>query len=298
VWLIERTMRSIKSLTYSFLAFSSIAYTASAQVAEETTEVAPTIEQIQSVYPSASSAGTVGKVGRYSQVTVQENQFYLNAKDTAQLMQDWGNLPATYAGSVVADDQSYAIIFTFDNIGYVKDDEKGDLDADELLKAIKEGEVEANKQRKAAGIDTLTTKGWTTKPNYNAGTNNLEWALLFEAGDGTQSVNHNVKILGRRGVTDATLICDPSQLDALQPTLKATLAGFEYTAGNTYAEFKEGDKVSEYGLKALLVGGGIFAASKLGILALLGKYFKVIVVAVIGFFAMLKYKIFGKKSEN
>jgi uncharacterized membrane-anchored protein len=59
------------------------------------------------------------------------------------------------------------------------------------------------------------------------------------------------------------------------------ITNYSYTSGNTYAEFKEGDKIAKYGLIGLIAGGALFAAAKTG---LLGKFLKPILIglAVVG----------------
>ena len=61
-------------------------------------------------------------------------------------------------------------------------------------------------------------------------------------------------------------------------TIDALLADYAYTDGNKYSEWREGDKVAEYGLTALIAGGAGIAAAKLG---LFGKMWKVILAAFI-----------------
>ena len=285
---------SISTLT--LLAFSSWAVSQEATLESATPQQEEVYVPTYQGYRSILNTGKIGKIGRSSQIQVQEGQVYLNGSDTAKLMEAYGNLPTTYHGAIVAIDESYIITFKFDETGYVKDDEKGDLDAEEILQAFKNGDAEGNKQRKAAGMDTLTTVGWAFEPKYNESTNNLEWAIIFQSGDGSQTVNHNIKILGRKGVMDAVLLCDPTALDSLRPMLDNTLAGFEYTEGNKYAEYEEGDKIAEYGLTGLIVGGGLLAAGKLGLFALLGKFWKIIAAGLVGigaFIVKMKNKVTG-----
>lgn len=292
-------MKNIYLIIPCLLAFMNFALAQAAPMVDATEEVQGPImlEEIKQHFPSAKGAGEVAKLGSNATITVQEGQFFLNGSDTKKLMEMWGNLPQSYKGGILANDESYVITFTFNPIGYVKDDEKQNLDADELLEQLIEMQEAANKERKKVGKETLTVTGWATEPKYNEETNNLEWALKLKAEDGTETVNHNIKILGRKGVTDATLICDPATLDSLLPTLDNTLATFAYTQGNKYSEYKEGDKVAEYGLKALMLGGGVYAASKMGLFALLGKFWKAIVAGIIVVGAALKSFIFGKKKE-
>lgn len=239
-------------------------------------------------FKSALPVGEIGNL-KNAEITVGENQVYLNGTDTSRLMASYGNLPTTYNGSLVELNEYYNIVFEFENIGYVKDDEE--LDADKILKALKEADTAANEARKAQGLSTLHTVGWEIPPYYNQDTNNLEFALRFRDETGETFVNHTVKILGRKGSMNVVLICDSEDLSSLRPMLEKSLASFQYTSGNKYSEYQEGDKIAEYGLTGLIAGGALFAAAKWG-----GKLWKLIIVgaiAVFAFFAKIKNKIFG-----
>lgn len=294
-------MKLIKKSIIASLALTSWAIAqepsseAPAANAQEQEMLPTTYEDFKEAFRSALPAGETGTIGNSSQIKVQENQVFLNGSDAAELMENYGNLPSTYHGAIVAIDESYVITFKFEETGYVKDDEKDELDADELLKSFKESEKAANEARKEAGLGSSTIVGWAFEPKYNESTNNLEWAIIAQDETGTQYVNHEIKILGRKGVMDAVLICDPSMLESLRPMLDETLAGFEYLEGNKYSEFKEGDKIAEYGLTGLIVGGGLLAAGKLGFFAVIGKFWKLIVGGIVAFFALIKNKIFGRK---
>jgi uncharacterized membrane-anchored protein len=93
---------------------------------------------------------------------------------------------------------------------------------------------------------------------------------------------------------NATLVADPETLQADVQSFKASLAGFEFNPGERYAEFHEGDRVAEYGLAALVVGGGAAIAAKTGLLA---KFWKLIVLGVAGLAGLVK-KLLGRKSER
>jgi uncharacterized membrane-anchored protein len=60
------------------------------------------------------------------------------------------------------------------------------------------------------------------------------------------------------------------------------LGGFEFTSGNKYSEFVRGDKIAEYGLAGLIVGGTGVALLKSGLLQKFGKAIVVGIVALLG----------------
>jgi uncharacterized membrane-anchored protein len=69
-----------------------------------------------------------------------------------------------------------------------------------------------------------------------------------------------------------TLVTDPEHVNADIAEFKSMLAGYRFNSGDTYSEFKPGDKVATYGLAALIVGGGAAVAAKSGLLKFLGKF--------------------------
>ena len=169
--------------------------------------------------------------------------------------------------------QSWFVVFSYDPSGYVKDDEKGKLDADAILATLREGTEAGNKERRARGWETLTLEGWVRPPYYDSATHNLTWSTRGRAESTGASVNHSVRLLGRGGVLHADLVLEPEQLASALERFDDVIAGTEFRAGNTYAEWRSGDKVAEYGLTALVAGGACAAAMKLG---LFGKLWKLL----------------------
>ena len=170
----------------------------------------------------------------------------------------------------------------------MKDDDKDKIDADELLKAHRENQDQGNQQRKKMGLDELSINGWAVPPYYNEQSKAVEFGLRVGLKGGpsaNESVNYNTKILGRRGWMDVDLVCAPEELDSSLAALRGALKGFTYTSGETYAEYKKGDKVSEYGVAALLGAGTLAVAAKTGLLA---KLWKPIALGLIALAAVFK----------
>jgi uncharacterized membrane-anchored protein len=181
-------------------------------------------------------------------------------------------------------------------VGYVKDDEKDKLDADKILEDLRKGQEQANSELSRRGMSPITILGWQTPPFYNPETKNLEWAIRLSSAEG-QVVNYRTKILGRRGVMDVVLVCDENQLATVVPEYQKILTGFSYKKEESYASFEEGDKIAEYGLTGLIVGGTLLAAAKTGLLAKLGKFLKPIIIGVVAIFAGVA-KLFGFKKNK
>ena len=144
----------------------------------------------------------------------------------------------------------------------------------------------------------MSIKTPTTSPNYNASTHNLEWAILLKDDDGFFTLNHNIRILGRNGMMIATLVANLEEFSEILPIYRNILKDFTFKTGQSYSEFKQGDKLAKYGLTALIAGGAGAAAAKLGLFQIIGKFGKVIFLAVIAFFAAFWRKIIGLFSRS
>lgn len=264
----------------------------------------PQVEQEQPAQPQVRlewtrGSGAAAPIGTLAEMDLGEDFVYLDVEGTQQLMELTenplsGNEQATVAPA--AEGETWFLVFEFDDVGYVSDDEKDSLDADAMLTSIKEGTEAANEERRSRGWSALQIVGWQEPPHYDARTHNLSWAVIAES-EGGRSVNRIVKLLGRHGVMTATLVADADALAAAVPRVDALLDGYRFTPGSTYAEFVPGkDKLAQYGLTALVVGGAGAALVKSGLLA---KLWKPIAVALVAFGAGIKRVLFGgRKAEQ
>ncbi len=245
------------------------------------------------------------KLGDVAQIEVPAGFAFIDGKNTRDLMKASGE-PTTgkELGLLAPTNEHWSVIFEFSDIGYVKDTEKDKLDADKLLAAIKEGTDAANKERERMGNPPLIIVGWEQPPKYDDVTHNLEWAIRATSA-GRPILNYNTRLLGRKGVMEVVLIVRPDSLPATLPTFKNLIAGYKFGSGQNYAEYRPGDKVAQYGLAALVLGGAAVGAAKLGMFAWLAvflkKAWKLVVVgfaAVVTFFKKLFARFFGKRDDS
>ena len=193
-----------------------------------------------------------------------------------------------------AEDSQWFIIFEFSESGYIKDDDRDDLDADAMIKSIREGTKQSNEERRRRGWSTMEIVGWEVPPKYNTETKNLEWAIRGE-NEGDPVVNFNTRILGRRGVMEANLVIDPSVLQDALPEFRTLLAGFDFVDGQRYSDFRQGDKIAKYGLAALVTGGAAAVALKSG---LLQKLLKPIIIGLLAIGAIFKKFFRGGRTST
>lgn len=255
---------------------------------------------------------TVASLGPNAEITVPEGFLFTDQRGTRKLLELTHNVVGgTEVGAIVpagdGEEDQWFVVFEFREIGYVKDDEKDTINPDALLSSLREGTESANEQRKKKGWNTLELVGWEKSPYYEAQSHNLTWAIRGRStsSEGEHlSVNHSVRMLGRRGTMDADLVMGPEQYANSVPRFEALMNGFRFKEGHRYADFVKGDQVAAYGLTALIAGGagavaiktGLFAQFWKGIIALLLVLKKAVIVLVLGLFAFIRKLFMGMKN--
>ena len=203
-------------------------------------------------------------------------------------------------GSIYPADENknWYVVMEYDESGYVKDNEK--IDAKDLLKSYQEGQKEYNKQHpEKAKVDVA---GWEKEPYYDKKTNNLAWSVMYKNDtEKTTYANHNVKVLTRKGFVSFILVANPTELTEARKVLdEKIIPKFAIETGNRYSDFNAStDKIAEYGVAGLILGG--VALGKGGIIAALLAMKKLLVVAVaaiVGGIAYLWKLITGKKNNS
>lgn len=246
-------------------------------------------------------------------IALPATHVFIPKDEAAAMLEDMGNVPGENLLGLIApkdiEGEQYFITVRWDAEGYVRDDDADKMDTDEMLESFKDGVEESNEFRKEKGFRPIHIDGWGQVPTYDKSLHHMVWGLIV-ADDEGKSVNYNTRLLGREGYLALNLVCAPDRLEALRPMLKDLLAEVHYLEGKRYADFKEGgsDKVAEYGLAALVMGGAAAAGKtflKVGLIAKFGKVIlaaliagkKFFLVAAIGALAFLK-NLFTRKKED
>jgi uncharacterized membrane-anchored protein len=214
----------------------------------------------------------------------------LEAPQAKKLMERMGNLGNdNLLGVATKPDATWIVTIRFTEEGYVKDDEAEKMDADEILKTIREGTEEANQEREKRGFRPMHVVGWSEPPHYERKAHHLIWGITGHGeGDDGDVINYNTRVLGRKGYVALNLIDDAKQIAGGKPDVAKLLAATTYNAGARYEDFdKKSDKVAEYGLAALVVGGAGAAALKLVKIGLLAKFGGKLIALLIAFKKLL-----------
>lgn len=231
---------------------------------------------------------------------------YLNPANAEKVLVAWGNPPGNETqGAIVPNDvdpftqTGWAVFITYEDDGHVDDSEAAEIDYAELLKDMQQGTEDSNAARKEAGYPELHLVGWAEPPHYDASTKKLYWAQHLRGSSGQNSLNYDVRILGREGVLSMNAVAGMDQLQAVRQDMRPLIDIAEFNEGYRYAEFNaKTDRMAEYGLGALIAGG---VAAKLGLFAKLGAFLlafkKVIFIGVIALGGLLA-KLLGRKKEE
>lgn len=243
-----------------------------------------------------------------AKLTVPENFRYLAPADADIVLTEmWGNPKGNDTlGMLIPSDLSpldqkcWAVIITYADDGYVKDSDADKIDYSDLLKKMQKATLEYNKEREKEGYPPMTLVGWATPPRYDKATHKMYWAKeLSFPGAEENTLNYNIRVLGRRGVLVLNAVAAISDLKIIEEHTPAIVGMIDFRDGNRYADFNgKTDKVAEYGLAGLIAGAvamkaGLFKAIWLALLA--AKKF--VIIGAVALFGMVK-KLFGKKEKS
>lgn len=216
----------------------------------------------------------------------------------------WGNPPGNEQGvlgivmpagaSPLSD--SWGAVISYEDTGYVADDDAAEADYGEILEQLKQGSEEANAERTRQGYPAMHVVGWAENPHYDAATHSVVWARDLKVdGIAGNALNYDLRTLGRKGVLSINFISGMSNLADIRLAAASFADHARFEAGSRYEDFDPAtDRKAEYGIGGLVAAGvGVAAAKKLGILAILLKFGKFIVVGLLALGAVLRNKIAG-----
>lgn len=237
-------------------------------------------------------------------LNVPDNFYFLNAEDAERvLVEAWGNPPGQNAlgmlfpaGFSPLDNDAWAVTVAYEEEGYVSDENAEDIDYDELLEQMQEDTRASSVERDKMGYGTVSLVGWASAPYYDASSNKLHWAKEIRFGDSDENtLNYNVRVLGRKGVLVLDFIAGMSQLPLIKQNLGSVLAIAEFDQGSSYSEFDPDlDEVAAYGIGALVAGKVIAKTGFLVVALVFLKKFGIFILLGLG--ALLKM-VFKRKES-
>ncbi|ADG66920.1 Uncharacterized membrane-anchored protein-like protein [Planctopirus limnophila DSM 3776] len=245
--------------------------------------------------------------GRFAvgpQATIQiPDGFQITNSAGAQIyMELSGNPPSANIQSVVTFTEEpfgFYLIFSYEDSGKVDDRDASNLNADELLKQLRENTNAGNAHRKQLGLEPLYIDRWIIPPRYNSTTKQLEWALRGHSESGNPVANWDTRILGRYGMMSVKLVMtNPDEIESVIPGVNQLLQGFSFNAGSDYASWQPGDKVAALGVTALVAGSTTAVAAKLGFFQKMGVFIFKYIYLILAALGAVGARFLGKSASN
>ncbi|MBJ2125509.1 MULTISPECIES: DUF2167 domain-containing protein [unclassified Flavobacterium] len=229
---------------------------------------------------------------------------FLNGEQTQNVLSNlWGNPEdKSILGSLVPDGKgvthsdSWMFVISYQGDGYVKDNDAGDIDYDDLLKTMKEDVKAENAERKKAGYSEVQLIGWASTPFYDNNLKVLHWAKELQFGqDKEHTLNYDLRVLGRKGMYNISAVAGIDQLEEVKASIPGIIKSVEFNEGHKYLDFDaDTDTVAAWTIGGLVAGKVL---AKVGFFAILAKFGKFIVIGIIAAFAAVKKFLFGDKNQ-
>ena len=240
-------------------------------------------------------------------LNVPENFYFIDSADSEKvLVEVWGNPPdQNVLGMLFPADMSpfdynaWAVSIEYEEDGYVSDADADKIDYDDLLKQMKADTAASSSARVAEGYESIELVGWAAPPYYDATEKKLHWAKEIKFGEQAEenTLNYNIRVLGRRGVLVLNFIASIEQKAEIESNIDDVLALAAFDQGSTYSEFDPDiDQVAAYGIGALVAGKVVAKTGFLAMAIVFLKKFGIFVVFGVG--ALLKRLFFRKKSDT
>jgi uncharacterized membrane-anchored protein len=218
-------------------------------------------DQPLSLSPSSSeqvqwtSGPADASLGSLADITIPKGYRFTDATGAALLLARMNNpVPTGLVGILAPESGQWWAVLGYRDTGYLKDAGKTEMDTKAILKAISDRAQNQNEARRIHNQPLITSVDWALAPAFDANTHILEWAVLAKTQSG-QVVNHTMRLLGRQGILDATVVETYQSQAALDlDSLRGLMKNISFKAGQRYADYQAGDKISQIGLADLIDG--------------------------------------------
>lgn len=275
-----------------------------AQTPKELVEIMRVMDSIEQSFNWQT--GRVDLAGDVAYVDVPQGMRYLGAEQSKMVLTDfWGNPPELHTNGMLfpatvspLSDSAWAFNINFDDMGYVKDEDADEIDYKELLTQMQKEAQEASTERKKQGYEAIEIVGWASPPYYDKSKKVLHWAKEIKFGDATNgnTLNYDVRFLGRNGVLSLNAIGQVSQLEIIKSNIPVLTNSIQFKEGQRYADFDSKiDNVAAWTIGGLVAGKVL---AKAGFFALILKFIKPLLLGVVALFAVIRKFITGKSNEE
>jgi uncharacterized membrane-anchored protein len=194
-------------------------------------------------------------LGALADIKIPKGYRLTDATGAATLLARMNNpVPAGLVGILAPESGQWWAVLEYRDIGYVNDAGKAGMDTKAILQTISDRAQRQNEDRRIHNLPLITSVDWALAPAFDANTHIVEWAVLAKTQSG-QVVNHTMRLLGRQGLLDATVV-EPYQPQAALDliSLKELMKNISFKSGQRYTDYQAGDKISQIGLAGLIDG--------------------------------------------
>lgn len=284
-------------MSKAFFAFTVALGAALAFVLPEPAAAQRKSDVVRSLHPQR---GTITIGNDLASVRLTDKFVYLDSNDARTfLTQVWENPPSAAEGTLgmllpldpdPLSGEGWGVVITYDDGGYVSDDDAEKIDYASLLKEMQDAVREVSAERVKQGYEAMELVRWARQPYYDKSEKKLYWAKVLRFGNGTdETLNYDIRILGRRGVLNLNAVADLDAMERIDRAAPEILSMVSFNPGNTYAEFNPSmDQVAAYGIAGLIAGGLLAKAGFFnGLIALLLAFKKLVVVGILAVFGGL-----------
>jgi uncharacterized membrane-anchored protein len=248
--------------------------------------------------------GKISLKNGMASVEVPSGFRFLNAEQSRVVLENlWGN-PANdnTLGMIFPQNQGpldtsvFAFNLTYEEMGYVKDDDADKLNYQEMMTDMQKEAVEANKEREKAGYEPIQIVGWASQPFYEKATKVLHWAKEIKFGNAdANTLNYDIRALGRKGVLSMNAIGGMESLPLVRQNIQNLVAGVAFSEGNKYADFNpKVDNVAAWTIGGLVAGKVL---AKVGFFGIILKFLKPILLVLAAAWAAVR-KFLGMKKKD
>ena len=269
----------IRTLVFALLALTLISAPVSAQ--QDPQSIANSLVMQQGTIPLGNNLASLNLTPAFR---------YLSQADTKKVLVDlWGNPPESVGeimGAIVPANvsilsaESWLIIVSYDNSGHIDDADAAGIDYGDLLSEMQQATRENSEERVKQGYEKLELVGWAEAPHYDSQAKKIYWAKQLKFGNSPppDTLNYNIRVLGRTGFLDLTAVASMEQLPMINTRVSDILSTVSFNAGNRYEDFDSAsDHVAEYGIAGLIAGGVL---AKAGFFKLLAPFIKFILLGL------------------
>ena len=239
--------------------------------------------------------GKIDLPDNLASIELPPNLRYLNAEQSKMVLTDfWGNPPGVNSMGMLfptnmspLSDSVWAFNINFDEMGFVEDKDADVIKYDELLTELQKEAKEGGKERVSQGYEAIEIVGWASPPYYDKSKKVLHWAKEIKFGNGEtgNTLNYDMRFLGRKGVLSLNAISGVEQLNLIKENIPTITNAVAFKEGNRYADFDSGiDKVAAWTLGGLVAGKVL---AKAGFFVIILKFIKPILIGIAAFGSMI-----------